>query len=162
MAAARAESGSAPRYVVARSIRRRGCCRKRYVDTLSNGRLDVGSVWAINARVERFGVELDPRGEKPEIIEMTRGRGSDAFEYHGEHFNRSVLDQLQPIQNPHRRFGPGGDLKPSQADGAPRQTLFFKGVLGGVSEWKLREKFDRSRRARTVTPKIGSPCQLAS
>ena len=143
----------APLYTPARLLAEIGM-----VDTLSNGRLDLGiGIGYQRYEFERFGVELDHAHEMTdEMMEIVeQGLSSAVFEYSGKHFKqaRSSIG-CKPIQKPSPPIwyagGDPGHLKRVARNG---HTLFVTGVLGGVSRMKqLREQLERIAVAENRDP----------
>jgi len=143
----------APLYTPARLLAEIGM-----VDTLSNGRLDLGiGIGYQRYEFERFGVELDHAremtGEMIEIVES--GLSSAAFEYQGKHLRqaRSSIN-CKPLQKPTPPIWyAGGDPEHLKRVARNGHTLFVTGVLGGVTRMKqTREMFEKVAAAEGVAP----------
>jgi alkanesulfonate monooxygenase SsuD/methylene tetrahydromethanopterin reductase-like flavin-dependent oxidoreductase (luciferase family) len=143
----------APLYTPARLLAEIGM-----VDTLSNGRLDLGiGIGYQRYEFERFGVELDHAremtGEMIEIVES--GLSSAAFEYQGKHLRqaRSSIN-CKPLQKPTPPIWyAGGDPEHLKRIARNGHTLFVTGVLGGVTRMKqTREMFEKVAAAEGVAP----------
>ncbi len=134
----------APLYTPARLLAEIGM-----VDTLSNGRLDLGIGMGYQRyEFERFGVELDhARAMTGEILEIVEGGlGQAAFEYQGKYFQqmRSSIG-CKPLQKPTPPvWYAGSDTNHLKHIARHGHTLFISGVLGGVTRMKRsRETFEQ-------------------
>ncbi len=143
----------APLYTPARLLAEIGM-----VDTLSNGRLELGIGMGYQRyEFERFGVELDNAREMTdEILELIEaGLSQPVFEYNGKHFMqfRSSLS-CKPIQTPTPPIWYAGS-DPSHLRRIARNdhTLFISGVLGGITRMKkMREQFEQVAVAEKKDP----------
>jgi alkanesulfonate monooxygenase SsuD/methylene tetrahydromethanopterin reductase-like flavin-dependent oxidoreductase (luciferase family) len=128
------------------------------VDTLSNGRLDLGiGVGYQRYEFERFGAELDDAREVTgEMMEMIRlGLSQPVFDYQGKHLQqlRSSIS-CRPIQRPLPPIWYAGSV-PDHLRWLARhdQTLCISGVLGGVSRMKAqRDAFEKAAVAEGKDP----------
>ena len=128
------------------------------VDTLSNGRLDLGiGVGYQRYEFERFGAELDEAREVTgEMLELIRlGLGQSVFEYQGKHLQqlRSSIS-CRPIQKPTPPIWYAGSVAEHLRWLARHDhTLCISGVLGGVSRMKAqREQFEKAAVAEGKDP----------
>ena len=128
------------------------------VDTLSNGRLDLGiGVGYQRYEFERFGAELDDAREVTgEMMELIRlGLGQPVFEFKGKHLQqlRSSIS-CRPIQKPTPPVWYAGSV-PEHLRWLARHdhTLCISGVLGGVSRMKAqREQLEKAAIAEGKEP----------
>ncbi|RUZ71533.1 LLM class flavin-dependent oxidoreductase [Mesorhizobium sp. M7A.F.Ca.US.006.01.1.1] len=143
----------APLYTPARLLAEIGM-----VDTLSNGRLELGIGTGYQGyEFDRFGVDLaasqEMTGEILDLIEL--GTTRQAFEYEGRHFSqpRSSV-AVKPIQKPLPIWYAGGNPDHLRMVARNDHTLFISGVLGGLSRMvKAREKLEEAAGAEGKDPR---------
>ncbi len=128
------------------------------VDTLSQGRLDLGVGSGYQAyEFERFGVDLaDNKAMMHEMLDIIElGLAEPSFAYDGNHYRQpKTAINVRPVQKPHPPIWIAGN-DPTFHRRAARQgyTPFISGVLGSARRLRrLRDELEKSYRAEGRDP----------